>query len=118
MEITIYHNPRCSKSRQTLALIEEAGYEPTIVKYLEDPLSASDIQTLMTRLGVGDPQDIMRKGEVAGDDATYKENLATPGLNEDQVTLAINMAKRIANHLGESHHKRCEKKIAISIIFT
>ena len=68
MEITIYHNPRCSKSRQTLALIEEAGYEPTIVKYLEDPLSASDIQTLMTRLGVGDPQEIMRKGETA-----YKE---------------------------------------------
>jgi hypothetical protein len=67
------------------------------------------------RLMIG---DIMRNGEVAGDDATYKENLATPGLNEDQVTLAINMAKRIANHLGESHHKRCEKKIAISIIFT
>lgn len=68
MEITIYHNPRCSKSRQTLALIEEAGYEPNIVKYLEDPLTASDIQTLMTRLGVGDPQEIMRKNETI-----YKE---------------------------------------------
>ena len=68
MDITIYHNPRCSKSRQTLALIEEAGYEPTIVKYLEDRLSASDLQTLMTRLGIGDPKEIMRKGETL-----YKE---------------------------------------------
>lgn len=68
MDITIYHNPRCSKSRQTLALIEEAGYEPTIVKYLEDPLTASDLQTLMTRLGIGDPKEIMRKNE-----AIYKE---------------------------------------------
>lgn len=68
MDITIYHNPRCSKSRQTLALIEEAGYEPTLVKYMEDPLSASEIQTLMTRLGVNNPQEIMRKGE-----AVYKE---------------------------------------------
>lgn len=68
MDITIYHNPRCSKSRQTLALIEEAGYEPTIVKYLEDPLTASDLQTLMTRLGIGDPKEIMRKNE-----AVYKE---------------------------------------------
>jgi len=63
MDITIYHNPRCSKSRQTLALIEDAGYVPTIVKYLEDPLTASELQTLMTRLGVNDPQEIMRKGE-------------------------------------------------------
>lgn len=68
MSLTIYHNPRCSKSRQTLGLIEAAGQTPEIILYLETPLSASEIKTLLSKLGFDDPRELMRKGE-----AIYKE---------------------------------------------
>ncbi|MGJ8561944.1 MAG: arsenate reductase (glutaredoxin) [Alphaproteobacteria bacterium] len=68
MSLTIYHNPRCSKSRQTLALIEAAGQSPEIVLYLQDPLTESDIKTLLERLGYASARDMMRRGE-----ASYKE---------------------------------------------
>lgn len=72
MALTIYHNPRCSKSRQTLALIEATGQTPKIVKYLDDPLTESDIKILLGRLGLPTARDMMRKGE-----SVYKEmNLA------------------------------------------
>lgn len=51
-EITIYHNPRCSKSRATLALIEEAGITPNIVLYLETPPSSKKIRQLLRKLGL------------------------------------------------------------------
>jgi len=63
MSLTIYHNPRCSKSRQTLALIKEAGIEPEIVLYLENTISASDIRELLNRLGFNSARDLMRRGE-------------------------------------------------------
>ena len=66
--ITIYHNPRCSKSRQTLALIEEKGLSPEIVLYLENVPSADDIYSLLKKLGIS-ARDLLRKGEDA-----YKEN--------------------------------------------
>jgi len=62
MSLTIYHNPRCSKSRQTLALLEENGHEPTIVKYLESPPSFAALKKIIAALGVA-PADILRKGE-------------------------------------------------------
>ena len=68
MSLTIYHNPRCSKSRQTLALIEAAGQTPEIILYLETPLSESQIKGLIEQLGVNGPRDLLRKGE-----AIYKE---------------------------------------------
>lgn len=68
MSLTIYHNPRCSKSRQTLALIEAEGQSPEIVLYLQDPLTESDIKTLLERLGYASARDMMRRGE-----ASYKE---------------------------------------------
>lgn len=49
---TIYHNPRCSKSRQTLALLNERGIEPNIIEYLKSPLSMDDLQVLRQRLAV------------------------------------------------------------------
>ena len=49
---TIYHNPRCSKSRQTLAMLNERGIEPDIVEYLKSPLSMDDLQSLQQKLGV------------------------------------------------------------------
>ena len=66
-KIKIYHNPRCSKSRQTLQLIEEHGFEPEIVHYLEDVPTEKDLKTILKKLGLK-PTDILRKGE-----AVYKE---------------------------------------------
>jgi len=62
--ITIYHNPRCSKSRQTLNLLEEKGFEPTIVLYLETPPDSDTLKDIVRMLGVS-PIDIVRKGESA-----------------------------------------------------
>jgi arsenate reductase len=58
----IYHNPRCSKSRQTLALLEEKGVNPRIVDYLKMPPSAAELNTILKKLGLR-PRDLMRKGE-------------------------------------------------------
>ena len=58
-DITIYHNPRCSKSRQTLALIEDAGIAPTVVEYLKTPPSATQLGGLVDQLGVA-VTDIIR----------------------------------------------------------
>ena len=62
MRTTIYHNPRCSKSRQTLALLEERGISPRVVDYLKTPPSAAELKTILKKLGLR-PRDLMRKGE-------------------------------------------------------
>ncbi len=59
---TIYHNPRCSKSRQALALLRDAGIEPTIIEYLKTPLSAREVKGLARKLGLV-PRDLLRTGE-------------------------------------------------------
>jgi arsenate reductase len=63
MTLTIYHNPRCSKSRQTLKLIEEAGHEPNIVEYMDNPLSSDEIEILLEMLGAKSAKDILRRNE-------------------------------------------------------
>jgi arsenate reductase len=60
--VTIYHNPRCSKSRQTLALLQERGIEPEVVLYLETPPSQKQVLELIGLLG-GNPLLLLRKGE-------------------------------------------------------
>ena len=62
MTVTIYHNPRCSKSRQTLALLEKRGIAPRVVDYLKTPPSAAELKTVLKILGLK-PRDLMRKGE-------------------------------------------------------
>ena len=62
MTVTIYHHPRCSKSRQTLALLEAKGVAPRIVDYLKTPPSAAELKTILNKLGIG-PQDLVRKSE-------------------------------------------------------
>ena len=59
---TIYHNPRCSKSRQTLALLQEQGIEPDIIEYLSSPPSEAELDGILTKLGM-EPEALMRKGE-------------------------------------------------------
>jgi arsenate reductase len=60
--VTIYHNPRCSKSRATLALIEARGVKPKIVDYLKTPPSAAELKAILRKLGLK-PRDILRTSE-------------------------------------------------------
>ena len=62
MTVTIYHNPRCSKSRQTLALIEDKGIVPKIIDYLKAPSSVAELKRILKKLGLN-ARDIVRKGE-------------------------------------------------------
>ena len=82
--IVIYHNPRCSKSRQTLALIRERGVEPEIVEYLKTPLDADALRDLLGVLGLS-ARDLIRSGE-----APYRElGLADPDASEDDLITAV-----------------------------
>lgn len=83
-EATIYHNPRCSKSRQTLALLEEKGVTPEVVLYLETPPSADQIKDILAKLAIK-PRQLMRTKE-----ALYKENnLADDSLTDEQLIDAM-----------------------------
>ena len=62
-ETKIYHNPRCSKSRETLALLEQQGVVPEVVLYLEQAPSEEAIRTLLSQLGFSDPRQLMRTKE-------------------------------------------------------
>ncbi len=61
-DVTIYHNPRCSKSRQTLALLKENGKEPTVVEYLKTPPDAASLAEILDQLGI-EPFDLLRRKE-------------------------------------------------------
>ena len=81
---TIYHNPRCSKSRQTLELLREKGAEPNIIEYLQTPPDAQTLTTILGLLGQR-PREFMRKGE----DAYSANNLADAGLGDGQLIAAM-----------------------------
>lgn len=84
MGVTIYHNPRCSKSRQTLALLKEKGVAPEIVEYLKTPPDAGELKRILGLLGISARQ-LVRRGEAA-----YKEaGLDDPGLDEDALIAAM-----------------------------
>lgn len=84
MELTIYHNPRCSKSRQTLSLLRERGVEPAVVEYLETPPDGDAMARLLDLLGM-EPRDLMRKKE-----AEYKEaGLDDPTLSREALIDAL-----------------------------
>lgn len=89
-DITIYHNPRCSKSRQTLQLIEDTGVEPRIVKYLDDVPSEAELSTILKKLAVA-PREMMRIKE-----ADYKDNqLADESLTEQQLIAAMHQFPKV-----------------------
>ena len=79
-KITLYHNPRCSKSRQTLQLLEEHGVTPQVVLYLETPPDAATLKTLVRKLGLALAHDLVRNKE-----AEYK----AAGLNKDSSDDAV-----------------------------
>ncbi len=102
MTVTIWHNPRCSKSRQTLALLRERGVEPEIVEYLKTPPPADELEAVLEKLGM-EPRDLMRRKEAAyreaglddpelGRRALVEAMAAHPVLIERPVVLAAGKA--------------------------
>lgn len=87
--VTIYHNPKCSKSRQTLALLEERDLELRIVPYLESPPSKSELADIVKMLGIA-AADIVRTGE-----DEYQESGLTADSSENDVLDAIVIAPKL-----------------------
>lgn len=84
MSVEIYHNPRCSKSRQTLRLLQEQGIAAEIREYLKSPPDRDTLESLLTMLRM-EPRDLMRKREKAYQEA----GLDNPELNRDQLIQAM-----------------------------
>ncbi|MFK7777827.1 MAG: arsenate reductase (glutaredoxin) [Gimesia sp.] len=95
--IKIYHNPRCSKSRQALALLEEAGIQAEVIEYLKTPPTMEELDSILKKLKM-EPGDLMRKGE-----EVYRElKLAEKELSREEA-IAIMVA----------HPKLIERPIVI-----
>ena len=83
-DLTLYHNPRCSKSRGALELLEARGLAPTVVRYLETPLNAEQLHSLLGKLGISARQ-LLRTGE-----AEYTElGLDSPSLDDRSLIAAM-----------------------------
>ncbi|EPP6260562.1 arsenate reductase (glutaredoxin) [Cronobacter sakazakii] len=101
-DVTIYHNPCCSKSRETLSLLTERGIEPDVVLYLETPPDAATIKTLLNQLGFSQARELMRTKE----DLYKTLNLADPSLSEEALIQAmVDNPKLIERPIVISHGK-------------
>lgn len=84
MTVKIYHNPRCSKSRETLKLLEDQGIKPEVVEYLKHPPTTAELQDILHKLGLK-PRELMRNKE-----AEYKDNnLDDPSLSDAELIEAM-----------------------------
>lgn len=84
MAVTIYHNPRCSKSRETLALLEKKGVAPKVVEYLNEPPTAKELDAILGKLKM-EPRELMRRKE-----APFAElKLDNPKLTRAQLIKAM-----------------------------
>jgi arsenate reductase (glutaredoxin) len=101
MPVVIYHNPRCSKSRETLALLEKKGIKPTVIEYLKTPPSMGELREILEKLKLR-PRELMRKkeppyaalnlnNEQLSDDALIKAMVENPVLIERPIV--VNGAK-------------------------
>nr|PZN59703.1 MAG: arsenate reductase (glutaredoxin) [Pseudomonadota bacterium] len=82
--VTIYHNPACSNSRNTLALLRERGIEPTVIEYLKNPPDRATLRSLIERMGTGARSLLRAKGEL------YEQlGLADPELTDEQIIDAM-----------------------------
>ncbi|UCV08727.1 arsenate reductase (glutaredoxin) [Dechloromonas denitrificans] len=98
----LYHNPRCSKSRAALALLEAHGIAPQIVAYLEQAPSPGEIAVLLRQLGLTDARSLMRQGE-----AEYKElGLANPALSQEALIAALAANPRLIERPVFVHGER------------
>ena len=82
-DYTIYHNPRCSKSRNTLAMLQEHGVEPRVVLYLDNPPDAARIKELLAKLGIS-ARELVRRGEAA-----YKESGLSAASSDEEIIRAM-----------------------------
>lgn len=96
-DMTLYHNPRCSKSRNALQLLEERGLSPVVVRYLETPSSTAQLQALLDKLGIS-PRQLLRSGE---------DEYTSLGLDNPQLTDAQLIAAMV------SHPKLIERPILV-----
>lgn len=98
MSVTIWHNPRCSKSRQTLKLLTDRGFDPVIVEYLKTPPAPAELRAALEQLGLA-PRELMRRreppyraegldDETLGDDALIRAMHDHPVLIERPVVFA------------------------------
>lgn len=76
--VTIYHNPRCGKSRGALALLEEKGVQPQIIEYLKNPPTKEELRSIVKKLGMK-PEQIVRKGE-----DVYKDKFSRKPMTDEQ----------------------------------
>jgi arsenate reductase (glutaredoxin) len=90
IDITIYHNPRCSKSRAALELLRDQGCEPRIVEYLKDPPSEAELVKILKLLDM-EPRELMRRKE----EEYTRENLDDPGLSRKQLIKALHDHPRL-----------------------
>ncbi|MEE3634864.1 arsenate reductase (glutaredoxin) [Pseudomonas sp. FFUP_PS_473] len=97
-DLTLYHNPRCSKSRGALELLEARGLAPTVVRYLETPPDAATLRSLLGKLGMT-ARELLRSGE----DEYKSLDLANPALSEDELIAAM-----------VSHPKLIERPILVA----
>lgn len=89
-QVTIYHNPRCSKSRATLELLRERGIEPNIIEYLKTPPTQAELTRILNLLGMG-PRELMRSKETE-----YREQaLDDPGLKRKDLVKAMHDTPRL-----------------------
>lgn len=102
--ITLYHNPKCSKSRETLAILRENGVEPTIVEYLKTPLSAELIATLIAESGISVQQALRTEVDA------YAEWIADKNLSDAEIIALMAQHPTLLNRpfaTGEKGTKFC-----------
>lgn len=100
-EIVLYHNPRCSKSREALALLQSRELAVSVVPYLDTPPDAGQLRELLAKLGIGARQ-LLRTGE-----DTYRElHLADPALDEDALIAAMVAHPRLIERPIAVHGER------------
>ena len=87
--VKIYHNPRCSKSRKTLEIIEKNGFKPDIIKYLDTPPSVDEITWVLSKLDM-DPRELMRKNEVE-----YKQYFTDDSLSNEALIVLMNKYPKV-----------------------
>ncbi|WP_299362453.1 arsenate reductase (glutaredoxin) [Winogradskyella sp.] len=95
--ITIYHNPRCRKSREGLALLEDSGQPFEVIKYLDQPLSKDDLKEIIAKLDI-QPIDLIRKNE-----AIWKSDYKGKVLSDEDIIEAM-----------VKHHKLIERPIVVN----
>ncbi|MCE0494468.1 arsenate reductase (glutaredoxin) [Vibrio salinus] len=112
MMVVIYHNPRCSKSRETLVLLQTKGIEPEIINYLDEPLNKDELKTLYKQLELDSVRKMMRTKE-----AEYKElNLGDASVTDEQLFDAmVKFPKLIERPIvvsdGKARHGRPPEKV-------